>query len=67
VYRPDIDAYIKQRHDDGKKSPKPPSNKAAEKTQFKAWRTYQMSDHLPLWAEFRVDFANEYLNDIAAS
>jgi endonuclease/exonuclease/phosphatase family metal-dependent hydrolase len=66
TYRPDIDAYIKKRRDEGKKSPKQPATKAAEKTQFKTWRTYQMSDHLPLWAEFRVDFANEYLTDIAA-
>jgi endonuclease/exonuclease/phosphatase family metal-dependent hydrolase len=67
TYRPEIDAYIKRRHDEGKKSPKQPASKAAEKTQFRTWRTYQMSDHLPLWAEFRVDFANEYLNAIAAA
>jgi endonuclease/exonuclease/phosphatase family metal-dependent hydrolase len=66
TYRPDIDAYIQQRHDAGKKTPKQPENEADERTQYKTWRTYQMSDHLPLWAEFRVDFANEYLADIAA-
>ncbi len=25
------------------------------------WRTYQMSDHLPLWVEFEIDFSKEYL------
>lgn len=25
------------------------------------WRTYKMSDHLPLWAEVKVDFSDEYL------
>ncbi|MCO6475986.1 MAG: endonuclease/exonuclease/phosphatase family protein [Phaeodactylibacter sp.] len=25
------------------------------------WRTYQMSDHLPMWVEIRVDFSEEYL------
>jgi exonuclease III len=25
------------------------------------WRTYQMSDHLPLWVELKVDFSNQYL------
>jgi hypothetical protein len=30
------------------------------------WRTYQMSDHLPLWAEFRIDFSDEYLTEITA-
>jgi endonuclease/exonuclease/phosphatase family metal-dependent hydrolase len=67
VYRPEIDAYIKKRRGEGKKSPKQPATKKAELSQFKTWRTYQMSDHLPLWAEFRVDFSNEYLTHIAAA
>ena len=25
------------------------------------WRTYQMSDHLPLWIELQIDFSNQYL------
>ena len=25
-----------------------------------------MSDHLPLWAEFRIDFSDEYPTEIAA-
>jgi endonuclease/exonuclease/phosphatase family metal-dependent hydrolase len=32
---------------------------------YKLWRTYQMSDHLPMWIELRVDFSREYLNQIA--
>ncbi|MBI1395288.1 MAG: endonuclease/exonuclease/phosphatase [Betaproteobacteria bacterium] len=28
---------------------------------FTQWRTYQMSDHLPLWTEVHVDFGEEYL------
>jgi endonuclease/exonuclease/phosphatase family metal-dependent hydrolase len=28
---------------------------------FKTWRTYKMSDHLPIWCELQIDFANEYL------
>jgi hypothetical protein len=28
---------------------------------FKDWRTYQMSDHLPMWVELKIDFADEYL------
>ncbi len=28
------------------------------------WRTFQMSDHLPLWVELRVDFSDEYLKKI---
>jgi endonuclease/exonuclease/phosphatase family metal-dependent hydrolase len=67
VYRPYIDAYIAARRAVGKRSPKPPASAAAARTQFNTWRTYQMSDHLPLWAEFRVDFADEYLTEIAAA
>lgn len=25
------------------------------------WRTYQMSDHLPLWMELKINFSTEYL------
>jgi hypothetical protein len=33
-----------------------------ERTQYyNEWRTYQMSDHLPMWIELRVDFGREYL------
>jgi hypothetical protein len=66
AYRPYIDAYIKAQHDAGKKSPKPPTSDRSRLSQFKTWRTYQMSDHRPLWAEFRVDFSDEYLAEIAA-
>lgn len=29
--------------------------------EYKQWRTFKMSDHLPLWVELYVDFGNEYL------
>ena len=28
---------------------------------YKQWRTFKMSDHLPLWVELYVDFGNDYL------
>jgi endonuclease/exonuclease/phosphatase family metal-dependent hydrolase len=61
TYRPYIDRYIAERAASGQRSPKAPATAAASLTQFRRWRTYQMSDHLPLWAEFRVDFADEHL------
>jgi endonuclease/exonuclease/phosphatase family metal-dependent hydrolase len=64
TYRPYIDEYIHQRRQRGEDSPKAPADAADAKRQFNLWRTYQMSDHLPLWAEFRVDFADEYLTSI---
>jgi len=28
------------------------------------WRTFEMSDHLPMWIELKVDFSNQYLKNI---
>ena len=28
------------------------------------WRTFQMSDHLPLWVELKIDFSNQYLKKL---
>lgn len=64
TYRPYIDAYIEERHRAGQKTPKAPTTEKAKVSQYRTWRTYQMSDHLPLWAEFRVDFSDEYLREI---
>ena len=36
-------------------------SETALKTRYEEWRTFQMSDHLPLWAEIRVDFSGKYL------
>ena len=32
---------------------------------YRQWRTYQMSDHLPLWAELYIDFGVDYLKSKA--
>jgi endonuclease/exonuclease/phosphatase family metal-dependent hydrolase len=31
---------------------------------YQTWRTWQMSDHLPLWAEIKVDFSDSYLQSL---
>ncbi|RAP59651.1 endonuclease/exonuclease/phosphatase family protein [Oleiagrimonas sp. MCCC 1A03011] len=31
------------------------------KLSFRQWRTFQMSDHLVMWQEFRIDYSDEYL------
>lgn len=28
---------------------------------YRSWRTFQMSDHLPMWVELKIDFGGEYL------
>ena len=65
TYRPYIEAYIADQEKAGKKAPKLATTDKERLTQYRTWRTYQMSDHLPLWTEFRVDFADEYLASIA--
>jgi len=35
-----------------------------EKYYLTNWRTFEMSDHLPLWIELKVDFSNQYLEKI---
>lgn len=35
-------------------------------SKYSTWRTYKMSDHLPMWVEIRTDFGEEYLKKIAA-
>lgn len=37
--------------------------KPVNDTYYKKWRTYQMSDHLPMWAEFDINFSKRYLED----
>lgn len=39
--------------------------KASAARSFKDWRTYQMSDHLIMWAEFDVDKTDIYLEEVA--
>jgi endonuclease/exonuclease/phosphatase family metal-dependent hydrolase len=31
---------------------------------YRKWRTWQMSDHLPLWAEIKMDFTESYLESL---
>lgn len=38
------------------------NGKDADQRYYKQWRTYQMSDHLPMWAEFDINFSQHYLN-----
>ena len=42
-----------------------PTTKKGKPGKFSEWRTYQMSDHLPMWIELRVDYSREYLERLA--
>lgn len=45
-----------------------PENKLLDRKGYfeQQWRTWQMSDHYPLWIELAVDFTDEYLDRLAA-
>lgn len=45
--------------------PKWGATEAKRKDYFaKKWRTWQMSDHLPMWVELNIDFTEKYLKKI---
>jgi endonuclease/exonuclease/phosphatase family metal-dependent hydrolase len=51
----------------GKANRKWPTTASKRKRYFaKEWRTWQMSDHLPLFVELRIDFTDKYLKRIRA-
>ncbi len=51
-------------HYSGKKKGQPGSD--AEKRAYyrNEWRTWQMSDHLPMWVALKVDFTEDYLKSL---
>ncbi len=43
-----------------------PRDEAAQHRYYRSyWRTHQMSDHLPMWVELKIDFGEEYLRRTA--
>ncbi|UCH60954.1 MAG: endonuclease/exonuclease/phosphatase family protein [Anaerolineales bacterium] len=41
----------------------PLDNESNQKYYLNTWRTFQISDHLPMWVELRIDFAEQYLQE----
>ncbi|MDX2505469.1 MAG: endonuclease/exonuclease/phosphatase family protein [Gammaproteobacteria bacterium] len=59
IYAPEMgDAYTRTRKN------KLRDEKGQRRYYRTYWRTHQMSDHLPMWMEFRTDFSEEYLKEI---
>ena len=62
IYLPqDIDRYrmyFDEKAVEGK------TEKQIETYYLSNWRTFQISDHLPLWIELKVDFSNQHLEKI---
>jgi endonuclease/exonuclease/phosphatase family metal-dependent hydrolase len=57
--------YVYREDQEKEYAPDVPKTKAGKPGKYKDWRTYQMSDHLPMWIELRIDFSREYLERIA--
>ncbi|MCK6545353.1 endonuclease/exonuclease/phosphatase family protein [Myxococcota bacterium] len=36
------------------------------KNSYREWRTHQLSDHLVMWQQFKIDFSDEYLGELSA-
>ena len=61
VYREqDFEIYREYFPDKMKKK----NDNALLKYYLSTWRTFQMSDHLPLWVELQIDFSNQYLEKL---
>lgn len=43
--------------------PRPKSR--TEQERYQSWRTWQMSDHKPLWVEVQTDFSEAYLQEVS--
>jgi endonuclease/exonuclease/phosphatase family metal-dependent hydrolase len=72
VYRnADYDAYFdsmppdkRDVHTRGRKKGQP-RTEAEKKAYYRdEWRTWQMSDHLPMWVQLKVDFTDHYLKGL---
>jgi hypothetical protein len=44
--------------------PRPGREPATPLAQYLQWRTWQMSDHSPLWVKIEADFADDYLESL---
>ncbi len=54
IYKP----YFESKYTEGK------TDQQISSYYLSKWRTFQMSDHLPLWVELKIDFSNQYLERI---
>ena len=63
VYRDEEEPVYAPEMGEGYAKAKTPRNKT---NYYRQWRTFHISDHLPMWFELAIDFGKEYLEHIAA-
>lgn len=59
----DMNSYLQDYNLLMKANKKKKLSKMTEKA-YKEWKTFQMSDHLPMWCEFKIDFSERYLKKL---
>jgi hypothetical protein len=64
VYFEYMDPKKRDFHDKGIKKGQPRNGKEKREYYLDTWRTYQMSDHLPMWVSLKIDFTERYLKNI---
>lgn len=68
-YEKELEEYKKTKQGTRPKAPTKPKEPVEPNTMLStpeklftgSWRTFQMSDHLPLWVELKIDFSDQYL------
>ncbi len=55
---------VRDIHDRGSKKGQPRTQDDKKAYYRKNWRTWQMSDHEPLWVELKIDFSEDYLERV---
>lgn len=61
----DMDAYEDDWRPIKNKNPERGDAQADDRDFYRKWRTWQISDHSPLWVKITTDFANDYLTKLA--
>jgi endonuclease/exonuclease/phosphatase family metal-dependent hydrolase len=61
----DFQAYFDLMPADKRDGDVVPPSPAGQRAYYRdKWRTWQMSDHLPMWVQLKVDFTEAYLNSL---
>lgn len=65
VFRDDeAEIFIRKYGRDFEKYGDPQDEERMNDYYLKRWRTWQMSDHLPMWIELEIDFTDNYLDSL---
>ena len=64
IYRPFFSPEAFMIKDKATKEMRPKTEEELKGYYMGTYRTFEMSDHLPLWVELKIDFSNQYLNKL---